>query len=67
MKKALIFYGGWAGHEPRAVAERTAAILSDNGFDLIGNEAYTVNVRTALSPACVKAQTVIKSVYDIGR
>ena len=34
MKKALIFYGGWAGHEPRAVAERTAATLSDNGFSV---------------------------------
>ena len=32
MKKALVFYGGWEGHEPKKVAERFASILEKNGF-----------------------------------
>ena len=32
MKKALIFYGGWAGHEPELVAARMARILEKNGM-----------------------------------
>ena len=31
-KKALIFQGGWDGHEPKQVAERFAAILRKNGY-----------------------------------
>lgn len=32
MKKALVFYGGWEGHEPKKVAERFASMLEKNGF-----------------------------------
>ncbi len=32
--KALIVYGGWAGHEPQQVGEIIAAALRDNGFDV---------------------------------
>lgn len=32
MKKALIFYGGWEGHEPEPVSRRMEAILTANGF-----------------------------------
>ena len=32
MKKALIFYGGWAGHEPEPVSRRMEAILKAHGF-----------------------------------
>ena len=31
MKKALIFRGGWDGHEPKLVSERFAALLESNG------------------------------------
>lgn len=31
-KKALIFYGGWDGHEPEAVSGRFAALLEARGF-----------------------------------
>ena len=31
MKKALIFRGGWDGHEPKLVSERFAALLERNG------------------------------------
>lgn len=32
MKKALIVWGGWEGHEPRQVAEIMAGALRENGF-----------------------------------
>jgi hypothetical protein len=33
MKKALIFQGGWDGHEPKLVSARFARILETHGFD----------------------------------
>lgn len=32
--KALIFYGGWEGHEPEACAAIVAEMLVDEGFDV---------------------------------
>lgn len=32
MKKALLFYGGWDGHEPEKVSERFEKILQKQGF-----------------------------------
>ncbi|WP_404402597.1 ThuA domain-containing protein [Pelagibacterium halotolerans] len=32
MRKALIAWGGWEGHEPRQCAEIVAGMLSDDGF-----------------------------------
>ena len=32
MKKALIFYGGWEGHDPARVSARLAEMLEKNGF-----------------------------------
>ena len=32
MKKALIFRGGWDGHEPKLVSERFGALLEKNGI-----------------------------------
>lgn len=34
MKKALIFYGGWDGHEPLQVGERFENILKSQGFEV---------------------------------
>lgn len=34
MKKALIFYGGWEGHEPKQVSSRFANILEKHGFSV---------------------------------
>lgn len=34
MKKALIFEGGWDGHEPKLVSARFAALLEKNGFSV---------------------------------
>ena len=43
MKKALIAWGGWDGHEPREGAERVGAILGEEGFEVTtveGSEAF---------------------------
>ena len=34
MKKALIFRGGWDGHEPKLVSERFARLLEKNGINV---------------------------------
>jgi len=34
MKKALIFWGGWDGHEPAKVSARFAGILKEQGFQV---------------------------------
>lgn len=34
MKKALIFWGGWNGHEPQLVSERFGKMLEKNGFEV---------------------------------
>ncbi len=34
MKKALIFHGGWDGHEPDLVANRFAGLLQKNGYEV---------------------------------
>ena len=34
MKKALMVWGGWAGHEPEQTVQRFAPFLRDNGFDV---------------------------------
>ena len=34
MKKALIVYGGWEGHSPKAVADILAGLLRQNPFDV---------------------------------
>ena len=34
MKKALIFWGGWDGHQPELVSARFQALLEKNGFQV---------------------------------
>ncbi|MCQ2485880.1 MAG: ThuA domain-containing protein [Clostridia bacterium] len=34
MKKALIFQGGWEGHEPKLVSRRFAGLLERNGYEV---------------------------------
>ena len=33
-KKALIFYGGWEGHEPEKVGPRFGRILEGHGYEV---------------------------------
>lgn len=52
MKKALIFQGGWEGHEPELVSARLASILEENGYevtvsdtlDILGNADYLMSL-----------------------
>lgn len=49
MKKALIFWGGWEGHEPRAAVARFEEPLKEAGFDLtIVNETTLLADKAAL-------------------
>lgn len=41
MKKALIFQGGWQGHEPAEVAEILAGILREEQFEVTITDALT--------------------------
>ena len=34
MKRALVFWGGWDGHEPRQVGDIFESILTDHGFSV---------------------------------
>ena len=34
MKKALLVWGGWDGHEPKPCIERMATVLQAEGFDV---------------------------------
>jgi type 1 glutamine amidotransferase len=48
MKKALIVWGGWAGHEPRQCADLFAPILQDLGFAVVVSvslDVYTDRAR----------------------
>ena len=43
MKKALIAWGGWDGHEPEREPSGSAAILGEEGFEVTtveGSEAF---------------------------
>ena len=35
MKRALLFYGGWDGHQPQEVSSRLEGILRKNGFETV--------------------------------
>ncbi|QGH33231.1 hypothetical protein GI584_03895 [Gracilibacillus salitolerans] len=41
MKKALIFQGGWQGHEPEEVADILGGILKEEGFDVTITDTLT--------------------------
>lgn len=41
MRKALIFQGGWEGHEPAEVAEILAGILKEEQFDVTITDSLT--------------------------
>ena len=41
MKKALIVYGGWAGHDPEGLAEVFAEILKAEGFQVTRSDSLS--------------------------
>jgi len=42
MKKAVIVYGGWDGHEPEKVAERFKIFLSESGFEVTVSDSLEI-------------------------
>lgn len=45
-KKALIFYGGWEGHEPEKTSARFAGILRGHGYDVDLEQTLDVFIDT---------------------
>ncbi|MBQ8893098.1 MAG: ThuA domain-containing protein [Clostridia bacterium] len=65
MKKALIFRGGWDGHEPKLVSERFARLLQKNGihaeiFDGVECLAEQDLLQYDLLVACVTMSEISK-------
>ena len=48
MRKALIAWGGWSGHEPEAGAARIAAMLDEEGFEVTVKEGSAAFADPAL-------------------
>ena len=42
MKKALIVWGGWDGHEPKLVAERFARTLREENFEVTVSDTLDI-------------------------
>ncbi|MGL1891296.1 MAG: ThuA domain-containing protein [Spirochaetaceae bacterium] len=42
MKKAVVVYGGWDGHEPEKIANRFNKFLSESGFEVTMSDSLTV-------------------------
>jgi uncharacterized protein len=48
MKKALIVYGGWEGHEPKLCAELFAPAMRERGFDVTLSDTLDTYLNTEL-------------------
>jgi type 1 glutamine amidotransferase len=48
MKKALLVYGGWEGHEPKLCAELFAPAMRERGFDVILSDTLDIYLNTEL-------------------
>ena len=47
MKKALIVWGGWEGHEPKPCADRFAPLLEEKGFEVEVSDSMDVYANEA--------------------
>jgi len=48
-RKALVFYGGWEGHEPGPTSEIASGILAAEGFEVTRSEGTAILTETDLS------------------
>ena len=62
MKKALIIWGGWDGHEPEVTAKKFAAALADKDFEVRLETSLTV----LEDHEALKALDLIIPVYSMG-
>jgi type 1 glutamine amidotransferase len=63
MKKALMVWGGWDGHEPKQCVDIFAPILRAEGFDVEISDTLDVY----LDPAKMAAQDLLVQVWTMGK
>ena len=61
MKKALICWGGWAGHEPKQCTEIMAGVLKEEGFDVTVSDSLD----SYLDAALMKSLTLVVPVWTM--
>lgn len=62
MKKALIVWGGWNGHEPEACAKVAAGALREEGFDV----EISTTMDSYLDEAKMKALSLVVPCWTMG-
>ena len=62
MKKALIVWGGWPGHEPKPCADLFAPVLEDAGFDVEISDTLDVY----LNEDKMRALSLIVPIWTMG-
>jgi type 1 glutamine amidotransferase len=62
MKKALIVWGGWEGHEPKACAEIFAPFLRDQGYSV----EVSNSLDTFLDASIMKSLSLVVPVWTMG-
>ena len=62
MKKALMVYGGWGGHEPKQCTDIFAPILADEGFDVEVSDTMDVY----LDPDKMQALSLVVPCWTMG-
>ena len=63
MRKALIVWGGWAGHTPKACAERFAPWLREQGFDV----EVSTTLDAYLDSAKLSSLNLIVPIWTMGQ
>jgi type 1 glutamine amidotransferase len=62
MRKALIVWGGWEGHEPRQCADIIAGWLRDDGF-----EVELANTTKAFADPAIRDLSLIVPIYTMSK
>ena len=62
MKKALIVWGGWDGHEPKACGEIAAGLLKKEGFDV----EVSNTLDSYLDKAKMEALSLVVPIWTMG-
>ena len=63
MKKALIVWGGWDGHEPKQCAEIVAPVLQKEGFEV----TVSATLDSYLDEAAMKALSLVVPIWTMGQ
>lgn len=63
MRKALMVWGGWDGHEPQQTVERFAPFLRDSGFDV----RIETSMEVYLDAAYMKSLSLVVPCWTMGQ